>query len=686
MKNTLTAIAFGVLAATAFQAKSDALIGPMLESQLPSLIGDTNVVVSTHEHSDLDSVLGSLSVPYLSMQTLPMAGARVTKTQIQDLAQDPRVKSIYLDAPLEYYNYTSGQITGGHYVHDVEGVTGKGATIAVLDSGVDGTHPDLALGEKTIQNVKIIGDLDFTGGKNVYLDGQPNSDTSSGHGTHVAGTVAGSGEAGRDDQRRSFYHAGIAPDAKLVGIGAGDGISILYALAGLDYAIANSERYAIDVITNSWGGGDGANFDPNNPINQASYAAYKKGIVVTFAASNSGPADDTLNQYAIAPWVINVAAGTASHELADFSSRGVAGDWIKTPDITAPGSNIISTRAINTALPILSPVNDPAHPEYHLYYAGMSGTSMATPFVAGVVGLLLEVNPDLSPDQIERILKQTADTMDNYQPHQVGAGYINVKDAVALAGITVGERVEFETGNTGWSSQGEWQRVEEQDANIHYLSRWKNQTHTLASSGTYRKTRRRNAELSFDFIGDSIKLNYLASNRNGHADVYLNGKHKGTIDYYSTQTEVNTMSLRDLDPNQVHTLTLRRVNGTINFDSAELDGELVDAGSVITNEDLVFNGNIGPSVQNLQISEHMLEIPNDVAMVSAVLNWDGIADLDFELVDGNGNVVANSSTLENPEEISFRPAQSGIYTFRVNGFVSASTDYEISTTLSHMSN
>ena len=677
-------LAITISALTAFNANADALIGSKLQNMMPTLLGQTKVIVSTYDRAEMPHVMATLNVPYLSLTTLPMAGASLSKAQIQQLSADARVKSIYYDAALEYYNYTSGNITEGHYVHDVEGVTGAGTTIAVLDSGVDATHPDLKLGEKTIQNVKIAGDLDLAGGVNLFLENQPNTDTSSGHGTHVGGTVAGTGEASRGDERRAFYHAGIAPGAKLVGLGAGEAISILYSLAGFDYAIANSDRYSIDVITNSWGGGDGNNFDPNNPINQASYTAYKKGIVVTFAASNSGPDDNTLNQYAIAPWVINVAAGTPDKGLADFSSRGVEGDWIKTPDITAPGSGIVSTRAANTPLPALGPIIDPAHPEYHIYYASMSGTSMATPFVAGVVGLLLEVNPDLSPDQVENILKQSADAMPDYQVHQVGAGYINVKNAVELARHTTGELSDFLSGDTDWSSQGVWQTSGENAEEINYMSRWRTINKGPSSDNSYKKSKSKKSEMGFSFIGDSIKLNYVSSRNNGHAEVFVDGKSKGMIDYYAATKTVKTFSVRELDPNQVHTVTMKHVNGTITFDGVDLDGKLVKPNSSIENVEGQVSGNVGPSAENLQVNDHPIEVLENTTLVNAVLAWTGLADLDFELVDSDGNVVANSSSMDNPEEISFRPNAAGTYLLRVKGYISVATDYTIDTTVSNM--
>jgi len=433
-------------------ASAAALLDPALAQRIAASSGPHEVIVTFKKSGDA-AALTALGVKFIPLQKLPMAGALLTSAQIQTVSRWSSVASIYYNARLRYSNYTSGEITGGHYVHDALAVKGAGTTVAVLDSGIDATHPDLAFGSKTVQNVKLVADLGLVG-ISIPIENVPNTDTTSGHGTHVAGTVGGTGAASAADERRPYYFAGIAPEASLIGISAGEGIAILHALEGFDWALANQQRYSIDVITNSWGGGDGSAFDPNNPINVASYEAYRRGMVVTFAASNSGPDEDTLNQYAIAPWVINVAAGTATKQLADFSSRGVAGDAIKHPDVTAPGNEITSTRAVGTAIGAMGPVVDPAHPEYTLRYHTISGTSMATPFVAGTAALLLSVNPQLSPDQIEEILIQTADPMPGYVLHQVGAGYIDVREAVEVATTTPGERASFLAGDTKWSPQG----------------------------------------------------------------------------------------------------------------------------------------------------------------------------------------------------------------------------------------
>ncbi|GAA4353141.1 S8 family serine peptidase [Kangiella taiwanensis] len=684
MKTKFKMLSACVLTAIAGGAQADAIIGPDLQEMLPNLLDNKKVIITTHDRSDLDSVMLQVNAPYLSMQALPMAGASLNKLQIMNLAGDDRVKSIYYDKPLKYYNYTSGEITGGHYVHDVEGVTGQGVTVAVLDSGVDATHQDLPMGSKVVENVKILGDLDLLGGSNYFLEGIPNTDTSSGHGTHVAGTVAGSGAASAMDARRANYHDGIAPNANIVGLGAGEAISILFAIGGFDYSIANRERLDIDIITNSWGASGGGAFDPNNPINQASYEAYKKGMVVAFAAGNDGPGDDTINPYAIAPWVINVGAGNPDKDLTDFSSRGVEGDTFKHIDVVAPGSNIISTRAINTPLPVLGPVIEPDYPDYHIYYAGMSGTSMATPFIAGVAALLLEVNPDLSPDQVEDIIRESADDMPGYSFHQVGDGYVNVQAAVELARNTQGVRSDFMNGSTEWSSQGIWSDVDQSDSNIDYTSRWKLVNSSESFEGSYLQTKKRGSKAMFDFMGESMQLVYQASDQGGRGELFVDGRSYGIVDFYSQTPETRTFAVRDLSAQDIHSVELRHVEGKINLDALKVDGQLVDNGMTVVNEEFYVEGTIGPSAENVQSQDFRFYADDSVAFIESSLSWEGVADLDYELIDPNGESVATSASLGNPEVIGYAPTEGGYYTLRVNGYASVLTNYYINTTLSKL--
>ena len=658
-------------------AQAAARISDDLLARLPTASAH-EVIVTFTDRSQM-SRLSLLTPKLVRLTQLPMAGAVLTTAQIEQVAQWNGVESIHYNAPLRYYNYEAGEITGGHVVHDQVGVKGRGVTVAVLDSGVDATHPDLKLGANVVQNVKVLGDLDLVGFSQT-LENLPNTDTSSGHGTHVAGTVGGTGEASKDDPRRARYYAGIAPEAKLIGIGAGEAIAVLHSLQGFDYALANQQRYGIDVITNSWGGGNG--FDPNDPISVASYEAYRRGIVVLFAAGNDGPAEDTLSTHASDPWVIAVGSGTKAGDLSDFSSRGVAGDFYKHIDVVAPGSDINSTRAIATPLPALGPLLDTTNPTYHAYYAGMSGTSMATPFVAGTVALLLEANPDLSPDQIEQILVETATPMPAYGYHVVGGGYIDVFDAVERAANTPGKRAEFLSGVTAWSSQGQWNQVGDADAKLSYSGTWQVASSALASAGSYRKasvSKKSVPRLNFAFAGSAGQLAYPRDSRGGLADVYVDGVNRGRISYYNATPDVARLPLTGL-ADGVHQVELRGVQGAVYFDGALLDGGLLSTNTQLVNETETFAGTVGPSANNLEIDEIPFEVGTDVITIKASLGWTGGVDVDFALVDPAGNEVASGATLGNPEVLEYAVAVPGTYKYRVKGYAVLLASYTLTST------
>lgn len=381
-----------------------------------------------------------------SFKSLPMVGAVVTPAQLNLLSNNSQIRSIYLNRELEYYNYESTALTGVDRLRSDPNITvknngmpvsGKGITVLVNDSGVDGTHDDIKFNTHLIQNA--VGSTNPHAYSDllpiIYLENIPNSDNNSGHGTHVSGIVGGTGA------KSAGKYEGVAPGANLVGYGSGAVLFILDAVGGFDYGITNQFQYGIRVITNSWG--TSGKFDPFDPVNIASKIAYDRNIVVLFAAGNSGPGEDTHNPYAIAPWVISVAAGDKYGGLADFSSRGVKGQtgtfemdgvtWTyeNRPIITAPGVDIISTRAIGpvSSLGADTDVNT-IEPAYLPYYTTMSGTSMATPHAAGIVALMLEANKSLTPLQVKDILQKTATNMPGYESWEAGAGYINAYAAV----------------------------------------------------------------------------------------------------------------------------------------------------------------------------------------------------------------------------------------------------------------
>ncbi|MEH7883453.1 S8 family serine peptidase [Bacillus sp. JJ1609] len=432
-------------------ASSTAVVDPLIEKAF-STASSLEVIVTFKgdgaPSSTQLSLLKTLGIETgLSMKSLPIAGVVATKDQIEKLADNPEVQSIYLNKKLSYFNADATAITGVDKARTDDSfrkangglpVTGKGIGVVVNDSGVDGTHKDHEFGKNLVQNVLGSTNLNALAPGLLpitYQENVPNTDTNSGHGTHVAGTVGGTGAMS------GGKYEGAAPGADLIGYGSGAALFVLDGIGGFDYAITHQQQYNIRVITNSWG--SSGDFDPNDPINIASKKAYDRGITVLFAAGNEGPGENTHNPYAKAPWVISVAAGVKDGRLADFSSRGTKGvggtftldgqewTWKDEPTVTAPGVDIVSTRVIGPVSSLAAQQDiETIETAYLPYYTTMSGTSMATPHVAGIVALMLEANPLLSPAEVKQILEQTATNMPGYETWEVGSGYVNAYAAI----------------------------------------------------------------------------------------------------------------------------------------------------------------------------------------------------------------------------------------------------------------
>jgi serine protease AprX len=457
-----------------------ATVGSALSARLASLApGDPagQVIVTfndtagglTNQHLQVLGALGitaGYTLPTLGMVALPAA----TAGQVRALAADPAVRSVWGNEPRQYFLHQARVVTGVDALQTDSALTvangglpvlGKGDfSVVVNDSGIDATHADLAFGQQVVQNVQIVTDensnnaLLATGTTLngfiplLFVENVPNTDTHIGHGTHCAGIIGGTGA------RSGGLYRGVAPGVKLIGCGSGAVQYILAGLGGFEWSLANQARYNIRVISNSWGGG--GPFEPEDPINIASKLAHDRNIIVVFAGGNEGPAPDTYNPYAKAPWVIGVAAGTKEGGLAAFSSRGTPREQRLTdadplndfdaPTITAPGTGrefatnadkftaaIVSTRSTSNVV-ANGLTNDLEIPVVYLpFYTQISGTSMATPFVAGVTALMLDANPALTPDQVKQIMVDTATVMPGYADWEVGAGYINAWAAVDKA-------------------------------------------------------------------------------------------------------------------------------------------------------------------------------------------------------------------------------------------------------------
>ena len=473
------AIAAGMLASGMALAEADLDAELLARMAAASATQELQVVVTYAQSSPVSAAqldaLQALGIDRgVTMRTLPIVGAVATPSEIRALAGRQDVLSVRYNAPLRYFNKEAREVSGAARTVQRPGdfgraipFSGRGVTVVVNDSGVDATHEDIKLGERVVENVlapqnilaEVAADLAPGFVPMTYLEGQPNTDLGSGHGTHCAGTIAGSGE------RSNGLYRGVAPGADLVGYGSGAVLFILDAVGGLDYAATNQFSFdaPIRVTSNSWG--SSGDFDPLNPVNVATYELYKRGIVSVFAAGNDGPGEDTHNPYAQAPWVISVGAGEKDAVLTGFSSRGKrfenatftmpdGKEWTyyNEPTVVATGVDIVSTRTVAGALPPLAADFDAANlaPEHLPFYTHMSGTSMATPHVAGIVALMLEANPGLTPADVRDILERTATNMTGRLFWEAGAGHVNAYAAVAEAtglrsdhGATVNSLREF---------------------------------------------------------------------------------------------------------------------------------------------------------------------------------------------------------------------------------------------------
>lgn len=410
-------------------------IGPRLAEVVATNDADDIAVVAVSleevANDDLLAELELLGLEAVAFDNFPVVVVRGLVDAIELVALLDGVTSMWLDAPLQQAMAESRGVMGVDTVQQDLGFDGSGVGIAVLDSGIEGTHPDLEFGSKVTQNVKVVGfqgttyegpltDLAYP------VEDVPDTDLTTGHGTHVAGIAAGDGTASGGRLR------GVASGADLIGVGVGDAY-LVTTLAGYEWILDNRAEYGIRVINNSWS--DSAiPYDPEHPLNLASRAAYDDGIVVIQASGNGGQGGDTFNRYAIPDWVLSVGAVDKLGRLASYSSRGTAAYH---SDVMAPGSYIAAPKAMTGVVGTPSPVDatDPANPRFLSaeeipYYTYKNGTSMAAPHVAGLAALVLEANPALTNQQVYDLLRATARPVAGCAEVDCGHGLVDAVAAV----------------------------------------------------------------------------------------------------------------------------------------------------------------------------------------------------------------------------------------------------------------
>ena len=423
-------------------AQTPATLDPLLTTTVATSLPTTvvqmvGVLPHTPTASDVSllDALGATAVPYTS---LPLVALQAPVSVVPALQGSGALTSIWQNRPLQLLLHESVPLIGADRVRSQLGYDGHGIGIAILDSGIDGNHPDTHYPDHVVQNVQMVGYTKVFSNLVLTVPNVIDTDTTSGHGTHVAGIAAGTGAAS------GGYYTGVAPGASLIGLGAGQATDMIATTAGLDWIVKNRLQYNIRVVNCSWGDGT-IQYDPNDPINIGTKAVHDAGVAVVMGAGNDGqdtfgsPQQGLLNRYAFPDWVISVGAGDKLGQYAPYSSTG---DGVHNPTLIAPGSYIASARAItgvvtdanSTPFDLTDPNNPRVVPtQWDAYYTVALGTSMSTPHVSGVVALMLQAAPALTPDQVKQILAATATPMPACPVTACGAGYVNAMAAVQMA-------------------------------------------------------------------------------------------------------------------------------------------------------------------------------------------------------------------------------------------------------------
>jgi serine protease AprX len=452
-----------VMLSTAAHAQPAGTLDPLLRPRATLLTGQSRVVVTARSASLLGTVTQLIQLlGGVLGRPLPLingTAATVPNLALLTLANSTAVQHISLDRLIAGAMERTGPTTGATAVRQEFGLDGSGVGVAVIDSGITAWHDDLTNAGATGQRVDRF--VNFTSGSSAPSDGY-------GHGTHVAGIIAGNGfDSGG-------ARSGIAPAARLIVLKVLDASGrgrISDVIAALGYTVAHKTELNIRVVNLSVATGvyESYNLDP---LTVAARRTVEAGIVVVAAAGNNGRSPQGETQYGgiaapgNAPWVLTVGASShmgtidrSDDTIALFSSRGpTAIDRATKPDLVAPGVGIESLSVPNSTLYntrsayLLSGTVPTSYPPY----LSLSGTSMATPVVTGTVALMLQANPALTPNAVKAVLQFTAEAKASYDTLTQGAGFLNAQGAVELAHYLAAPSTTTYPSDTIWRRQFFW--------------------------------------------------------------------------------------------------------------------------------------------------------------------------------------------------------------------------------------
>ncbi len=425
-----TATASPTLTASGVLAPVQPWLGRQL-GLLDALTPTTVLVHGTDLRAARDAVAAAGLRPVTSFDRIGVVVATGLPAQVRAVRAQPGVTYVEGNQPIEMFLSTSNTATRGSEARDTltgadgTSLDGKGVSVAVIDSGVDPSHPFLRNPDGSsavVKNLKMVCEP-LTESTCAPVDaGSLDTDLVAvgGHGMHVNGIVAGRDVTLSDGTRMH----GAAPGASLVSISTGAVLFIIGADAALNWVLEHHDAPCgagvpastcppIKVTSNSYGPTGGGPFDPSSATVKLQRELVKDGVVTVWANGNDG-GDGTANLsnppgQDPTPGIISVASyfdentGTRDGRVSDFSSRGLRGDLATYPDISAPGEDITSSCRIY--LPICTTGLDPKE---NGDYNTISGTSMATPHISGIVAQLIQANPAATPAEVESALESTA--------------------------------------------------------------------------------------------------------------------------------------------------------------------------------------------------------------------------------------------------------------------------------------
>ncbi len=411
---------------------------------------------------------------------LPAAGAA-------ELASRPEIRAVSPNGAIKSQGKGDGVATSYNqsiqapYLWNRYRGTGRGVGVAVIDTGIAGDLPDFRVSDADKRS-RVIGSA-------VVNPDATTADDTYGHGTHVAGIIAGDSE-GRDggDAKKGRF-MGVAPDANLVSIKVSDdegNATVLDVIAGIQFAVDHKDEYNIRVLNLSLESTVAESYK-TDPLDAAAEAAWFKGIFVVAAAGNRGPGGDAV-QYAPGndPYIVTVGAvdDNGTHDISDdeptsWSSRGTTQDGFAKPDIYAPGARIVSNLAPKSKYKDLCGecVSDDGE------YIRAGGTSMAAPMVAGAAAIGFQLDPTLTPDRVKALLRDSdrelTDTIDVLSMVDAARRFYGDGGRLANQGLTPNDYINPATGEIDYT-RSRWSRSRWSEASELLRSRWSRSSWTAA--------------------------------------------------------------------------------------------------------------------------------------------------------------------------------------------------------------